>query len=467
MNAKKVYLIGAGPGDPGLITVRGLEILRQADCVIYDYLVDKRILEEAKPGAELVSCDTLGKKRYSDGFIRHNEKVDALIVKKALEGKKVVRLKNGDPSVFSRLSQELEALVRNRIPFEVVPGVTAASGAACSAGIPLTDRKFASSCVFVTGHEDPAKKNSAIDWRVVANSGTAVFYMAMDNLAGIVRKLVKAGKPEDTPAAVIQDATGLNQKTVTGALKDIVKKARAEKLRPPAIVIVGKVVGLGDRFNRMNRTKKVLFTGLSKERFFEKQTYTHLPLIRITPLDDYSELDVHLADIERFDWIVFSSRYGVEYFFKRLAAIDKDSRALSGVKIAAIGNSTKAILEGKGIRADLVPAEESSRGLLKEFAGLGIKGKRIFLPRSDVSDKNLNRGFEALGAKVTASFAYRNVAPAELPDLELGRFDEVMLTSPSVARNFAKRYRKVPGSVRVSCIGDVTHREAAKWDLLG
>ena len=185
----KVYLVGAGPADPGLITVRGREILRQADVVIYDYLVDKRLLEFAKEKAELICCDKLSKDRYSDGFLIHNEKIGQLVIKKVKEGKRVIRLKNGDPSIFSRLSQELETLVKNKIEFEIVPGVTAASAASSFSGIPLTDRRFASSCVFATGHEDPRKLESALDWDSLSESGTIVLYMAVENISQIVKKL--------------------------------------------------------------------------------------------------------------------------------------------------------------------------------------------------------------------------------------------------------------------------------------
>ena len=245
----KVYLVGAGPGDPGLITVRGRQILREADVVIYDYLVDKRLLEETKEGVELICCDTLGKKRYSDGFLRHNEKVNRLVAKKAKEGKSVIRLKNGDPSIFSRTSQELEPLVKEKIEFEIVPGVTAASVESCLSGIPLTDRRYASTCVFATGHEDPSKVKSSLDWEALAKSGTMVLYMAVENLPKITKALIKAGKGPGTPAAIIQDASLLTQKVLRGTLSDIAKKAKQKKIMPPAIIIIGEVAKFESRFN--------------------------------------------------------------------------------------------------------------------------------------------------------------------------------------------------------------------------
>jgi len=463
----KVYLVGAGPGKPDLITVRGLNILRQADTVIYDYLVDNQVLEHINKDAELVCCDKLGKKRYSNGFSESQDRINRLLVKKAKQGRKVVRLKNGDPSIFSRVSQELEALSKENIEYEIVPGVTAASAGACLSGVPLTDRRFSSSCVFITGHEDPLKQKSLIDWKAVSKSGTIILYMAVENLKDIVDKLLKSGKREDTPVAIAQDASVLGQKVLTGALKDIAIKAKRERIKPPAIIIIGKTAGFEKRFNWLRKNKRILFTGLSGERFFLKGTYFHLPLIRIEPLEDYSEFDRYLKNIKMFDWIIFSSRFGVEYFFKRLKALGLDARILSGIKIAAIGNCTKQRLLDFTISTDLVPEKESSNGLIAAFRKLDIKSKKIFLPRSDISDKGLEKEFEKLGAIVTSSFAYRNVMAEGLPDLDLNNFDEIMFTSPSGVRNFIKRYGRPPARVKITCIGDVTKKEAEKWNLLG
>lgn len=460
-------MLGAGPGSPDLITVKAREILRQAEVIIYDYLVDKRLLDEAEEGAELICCDTLGKNRYSDGFLIHNEKINQLLIKKAKEGKKVIRLKNGDPSIFSRWSQELEALVREKIDFEVVPGVTAASAASCLSGIPLTDRRFSSSCVFVTGHQDPTKKESALDWKSLSRVGTIALYMAVDNLREIVKALLEAGKNPKTPVAIIQDASLLTQKVFTARLKNIVKKARAKKIKPPAIIIIGEVAKLEKKFNWLKETKRILFTGISKERFFAKGFVFHLPLIKIVPLGNYKDFDESLRNIWEYDWIIFSSRYGVQYFFQRLNKIGYDARVLTKVNIAAIGKSTCNRLLDFGMVADLVAKEESSKGLIKEFKKIDIKNKKIFMPRSDLSDKGLTQGLKAQGALVTASVAYKNIMPSDLPDLDLSFFDEIMFTSPSGVRNFVKRYRHLPKKIKISCIGDVTKDEARRCHLLG
>ncbi len=462
----KVYLVGAGPGKSDLITLRGLNILKEADVVIYDYLVDKMILDEAKPDAELICCDALGKKRYSDSSLIHNEKISQLVIKKAKEGKKVMRLKNGDPGIFSRTSQELEPLIKNKIEFEIVPGVTASSGASAFSGIPLTDRRFASSCVLVTGHEDPTKKESFLDWVSIAKSGTIVLYMAVENLDYIVKQLLKAGKDKNTALAIVQDVSLPTQKVLTGTLKDIVEKSKRQKIRPPAIIIIGEVARLEKEFNWLNKNKRILFTGLSQERFFTKGIYFHLPFIKIEPLEDYKELDNYLKRISGFDWIVFASRYGVHYFFERLKKIGLDARTLEGIKIAAIGCSTANRLLDFGISADLVPKKESSEGLIEELQKIDLKNKKIFLPRSDIADKGLAQDLQDLGTEVISSFAYRNVMPNDLPDLDLNFFDEIMFTSPSTVRNFKKRYKIVPKKAKISCIGDVTRKEAKRCQLL-
>ncbi|MCQ9208204.1 MAG: uroporphyrinogen-III C-methyltransferase [Omnitrophica bacterium] len=460
---KKVYLIGAGPGKSDLITVRGLNILKEADTIIYDYLVDNRILEQAKEKVELICCERINGKKNTAA---HREEVINLLINKVKQGKKVIRLKNGDPSIFGRCSQELDLLLKKGIEFEVVPGVTAASAASCLSGIPLTDRRFASSCVFVTGHEDPTKKNSALDWEAIAKSGTIILYMAVGKLNSIVKKILQAGKDKNTSIAIIQNISLPRQKIIAGTLKDILTKVRNKKIKPPAIIIIGQVAKLEKQFNWLKRNKRILFTGLSRERYFIKGIYFHLPLIKIEPLKSYRQLDNYLKKIGAFDWIVFASRYGVEYFFARLRHIGLDSRMLNKIKIAAVGNSTAKRLLDFGILADLIPKKESAEGLIEKLKKENLKHKKIFLPRSNISDKGLSKALQNLGAEVTTGFAYRNVIPEGLPDLDLKFFDEIMFTSPSTVRNFKQRYKRIPRSVKVKCIGKVTLKEAKRCRLL-
>lgn len=465
--ASKVYLVGAGPGSADLITVRGRNILRQAEVVIYDYLVDRRILEEAPQDAELICCDKLGKKRYANSFSLHQERINDVIVKKVKAGKRVVRLKSGDPGIFSRTSSELDVLVKNKIAFEIVPGVTAATAASCLSGIPLTDRRLASSCIFVTGRQDPAKKKSSLDWKGISKSGTIVLYMAVDNLGKIAQSLVNAGKPKDTPVAVIKDASLPTQKMITGLLGNIVQRARQYKITAPAIIIIGAVVKFERKFNWLKKVKRVFFTGISPESFFNKELVFHLPLIRIVALGDYCRMDALLKGIGNYAWLVFTSRYGAEYFFWRLNKIGYDTRRLKVAKIAAIGQSTKKRLLEFGVLADLVPKEESSQGLINAFKNYNLEGKRIFMPRSDLSDKGLVKGLKAQGARVTPCVAYKNIMPDTLPDLDLGFFDEIMFTSPSTVKNFKARYKKIPAGVKIRCIGKVTQEQAVREGFKG
>ncbi len=464
----KVCLVGAGPGRADLITVRGAGMLAEADVVIYDYLAGGKLPESVRPGAELIRCDEPAKKGGSpDGLRAGREKINELMVQRALEGRKVVRLKNGDPMIFGRAAEELKALVENDIEFEIVPGVTAGSSASSFSGIPLTDRMFSSSCVFVTGREDPEKKESLIDWSAVSRMGTIVLYMGVEKLGRITSLLMGEGMSGRTPAAVIQEAGSLTGKSAAGLLENIAALAEAEGIRAPAVTIIGGTAAMGEDFNWMKRNKKILFTGLSGERYFEEGSFFHLPLIRIEPLEDYGEFDRLLENIGSFDWIAFASRYGARYFFERLAVLGLDCRVLGGVKIAAVGGSTKRELENHGILADLVPPDESSAGLLESFRAEGVEGKSIFLPRSDISDKGLEKGLSGLGARVSSAFAYRNVMPENLPELDCSGFDEIMFTSPSTVRNFRKKYKKIPAHVKVKCIGAVTLREAEKCGLPG
>jgi uroporphyrinogen III methyltransferase/synthase len=459
--------VGAGPGSPDLITVRGLEVLRQAEVVIFDYLLDRRLLEAVPETAELICADKLdGKNQHANGLVSRQKNINQLMISKAKQGKRVVRLKNGDPAIFGRLSEELTALVNSKTTFEIVPAVTAASAASAFSGIPLTDRKFASTCVFVTGRESPQKKISLIDWQALVKMGTIVFYMALDCLELVSQKLIKAGKDRKTAVALIQAASLLTQKIILGDLSNIARKAKGYNLKSPAIAIIGKTVRFSKRFAWLNNNRRILFTGLSKERFFLKGKYEHIPFIKIRPLADYCHFDAQLKDIADFDWIIFTSRYGVEYFFKRLNAVGLDGRSLAKVKLAAIGDSTRKRLLDHLFNADLVPKDESSRGLIRELKQLGLQGKKVFLPRSNLSDKGLEQALEDMGSIVTSSIAYENVMPEYLPDIDLNEFNEIMFTSPSTIRNFVNKYNHVPPELDISYIGEVTLKEARRWGLL-
>jgi len=457
MAGKKVYIIGAGPSRPDLISLRGYNILKQADVIIYDQLADKKVLEAAKKGAELVPAGEHEKKQ---------ERICRLMVIRAMKGKKVVRLKNGDPSVFGRLAEELKALKDNGIGYEIVPGITAASAAAAYCGVPLTERNLSSSVAIVTGHESRGKKKSFVDWGAVSKLGTIVLYMAFENLGTIADKLILNGRSKRTPVVVVYHATAFDQRTVRGNLGDIAKKAKAAGLKAPATVIIGDVAGHGEKHDWRKSGKKVLFTGLSNERFFLEGDHFHLPMIKIEPLGSYQEFDSFMGRLEKFDWIIFSSRYGVEYFFERLLGTGLDSRAFKEIKVASVGLSTSGKLKSFGINADLVPKNECAAGLLEEFGKFDMKGQKVFLVRSHLSDKGLEDGLKKLGARVSSSVAYRNVMPDDLPDLDIEKFDEILFTSPSTARNFRKRYGVPPKKVKRRWIGEATKKQMIKEGLI-
>jgi uroporphyrinogen III methyltransferase/synthase len=465
MKKGKVYLVGAGPGAKDLISLRGQEALQQAETVIYDYLVDREVLESVNPQAELICCDRLGKKQPQEGSFDSQDKVNSAMVKFAKKGKLVVRLKNGDPFIFGRVQEEIEALLKNNIEFEVIPGITAAQAAACFSGIPLTSRKISSSVIYVSGHEARGEK-PAIDWRSISKNETIVLYMAVKNIPRIAQQLIKNGKPADTAVAAVSHAGRITQRIALSTLGKIDEVVKKGKIIAPAIFIIGEVVRLQERFDWFKKNKRILFTGLSAKRFFLKGNYFHLPMLKIVPLDSYADFDRNLRKIYDFNWVVFTSRYSVQYFFQRLGQIGSDARLLQDIKIAAIGASTAGRLKDFGIIADLIPKVESSKGLLAALKRIDLKDKKIFLPHSDISDKGVSHGLQKFGAKVTSCVAYKNVALTNLPDLDLQEFDEIIFTSPSGARNFFKHYGRPPRGVLIRCIGEVTRLQAEKLRLL-
>jgi len=335
----KVYIIGAGPGDPGLITVKGVECLRGADVVVHDYLVGKEILRHAGKDARLVYVGKIGG--------RHNisqENLNRILVEEALKGNTVARLKGGDPFIFGRGGEEAEFLQKAGVPFEVVPGITSAISVPAYAGIPLTHREFTSTLAFVTGHEDPDKSESRIDWKKISTIETIVFLMGVRNLSGITSNLMENGRDPDTPVALIRWGTTPEQETLTGKLGDIAALVEEKKFSPPAVFVVGDVVGLRERLGWFE--KKPLFgKGIvitrpeeQSEEFAallrdEGAKVISFPTIRIMPPEDYNDLDRAIKDIDKYHWVVFTSANGVKFFFERFCKLRNDIRDLKGVKI--------------------------------------------------------------------------------------------------------------------------------------
>src|SRR4030042_6233955 len=343
MKHGKVYLVGAGPGDPGLITVKGLECLRKADVVIYDRLVDDRLLEEPSPDAEKIY---VGKGHGCHAL--EQKEINLLLISKAREGKTVIRFKGGDPFVLGRGCGEAEVLAPNHIPCEIVPGVSSAYAIPAYAGIPVTHRRLASSFTVITGHEAPVKGESSIAWdKISTGSDTLVFLMGMGNLAQIVNQLIQNGKPSSTPVAVISQGASPRQRTGAGTLADIFGKAKRNNFEPPAVIVVGEVVRLREQLRWFDRLplfgKRVLVTRaghqaneLSRLLMDLGAIPIEMPVIKISPPRSWKKLDQAIMKRKRYSWIMFTGVNAVEVFWKRLCALNLDSRWLADTKVGAI-----------------------------------------------------------------------------------------------------------------------------------
>ncbi|HEV8540652.1 MAG TPA: uroporphyrinogen-III C-methyltransferase [Nitrospiraceae bacterium] len=478
-----MYLVGAGPGDPKLLTLRGRECLAQADVVLYDYLANPVLLDHAPPEAERVYVGRRGRGVYQD-----QAEVNRIMIERARAGQVVVRLKGGDPFVFGRGGEEAEAVAAAGIEFEVVPGVTSAVAVPAYAGIPVTHRTLASTVTFVTGHEDPAKGITALEWpRLATADGTLVFLMGMKNLPTIVERLTHEGKAADTPVALIRWGTRATQRTVIGTLRDIVSKSVEAEMEPPTIIVVGEVVRLREQLNWFEKRplfgKRVLVTRAREQAQELSQLLlvcgaepVECPTIQVVPPEDWRELDAALAEISCFDWLIFTSVNGVKPFMDRLQQRGQDARALAGVKICCIGPRTARELVRYGLRADLVPSEFQAEGVIAAFSAQAIAKQRILIPRAAVAREILPEQLRTLGAEVQVVTAYRTVLPAtdreRFKDLFRRReVDLITFTSSSTVRNFAALFdspeemHKLVGHVAVACIGPITAATAKEHGL--
>jgi uroporphyrinogen III methyltransferase/synthase len=477
-----VYLIGAGPGDPGLITVKGRDCIGRADVILYDYLANESLLAHAGADAELIYAGKVG-----GAHNREQWQINELLVEKALEGKVVARLKGGDPFVFGRGGEECEALVAAGIPFEIVPGVTAGIGAAAYAGIPLTHRDFTTSVAFVTGHENPGKDASEIDWeRLSLGSGTVVFYMGIKNLPVIAGNLMEHGRAAETPVALIRWGTRPEQEVLLGTLADIADKARKAAFKAPAITVVGDVVTLRDKL-RWFDNRPLFGRGIMVTRAADQagefscllaghgaQVY-ECPTIRIVPPESFSELDGAIATLPSYDWLIFTSANAVGSFFARLHEKGLDSRAIGSCRVCAVGPKTAAALSPYGITADLIPADYKAEGVIEAFKSLAMNGKRILFPKADRARDLIPTELQKMGAEVTAPIAYRNVIPDTLPTEALQALEErrihcITFTSSSTARNLSamlgeNRLLKLLEGVAVASIGPVTSETCRELGL--
>lgn len=476
-----VYLVGAGPGDPGLITVRGRDCLRRAEVIVYDYLANPVLLQEA-PDAETIY---VGK---SQG-LHHlpQDEINALLVRCARQGKVVVRLKGGDPYVFGRGGEEALHLHRAGISFEVIPGVTAAFAAGAYAGIPLTHRDYTTSLGLFTGHEDPAKKLSTLDWEKLATGvGTLVFYMGMSNLATIAQELIKHGRSPHTPVAVIRWATLPRQETLVAPLLEIAAVVAAANFKPPAVIIVGEVVALRDQLAWFERKPLFGRTILVTRAVEQAGEFTALlqdlgaqvvecPTIHLEPVKDSAELDAAMVDLASFSWLILTSGNAVRFFFARLAAFGLDPRALGRCRVCAVGPKTAAAIRTFGVNPDLVPEDYQAEGVVTALSGLLYGGEKILFPRADKAREVITVGLTALGAEVLAPVLYSNTLPATLPAaalaaLEGGAIDAVCFTASSTVENLAAilgaaDFRRLLTPLAIAAIGPITSQSCAKLGL--
>ncbi len=480
----RVYLVGAGPGDPGLLTLRGKECLSRADVVIYDYLANRAFLEYARDGAELIY---VGKK--GGCHTMRQEEISALIVDRAQKGDTVVRLKGGDPFIFGRGGEEAVELAKAGVAFEVVPGVTSAVAVPAYAGIPLTHRDYASTVAFITGHEDPTKDGSDIAWdKLATGAGTLVFLMGVGNLPRIARRLMENGRPPKTPVAVIRRGTVPEQKTVTGTLGDIARRAEEAGMTPPAVIVVGDVVGLRSELAWYEKRplfgRRIVVTraraqasGFLRELIRLGADAIQFPTIEVVPPDTWTPLDRAIEALGTYRWLVFTSANGVRYFLARLRELPRDVRDLKGIRIAAIGPGTARALGRIGITPDLMPEEYRAEAVAACFERHEIKNVRILIPRAEQAREVLPERLREMGAHVDVVPAYRTIrttrdAGPVREMLASGAIDMITFTSPSTVTNFVEMLRDDPQAdpswmsrVTVACIGPITAETARKNGL--
>lgn len=475
----KVYLVGAGPGDPGLLTIKARDCMEQAHVVIFDYLANEAFLAHAHESAERIY---VGKRGGSHTMSQ--EDINRLILEKARQGLTVVRLKGGDPFIFGRGGEEAQALAREGIPFEIVPGISSAIAVPAYAGIPLTHRDYTSTVAFITGHEDPTKGLSDIAWDKIATGvGTLVFLMGVGNLPMIAEYLMAHGRSSDTPVAVIQRGTLPEQKTIVGSLGEIAELAKEEAVRPPAIIVVGPVVGLRDELNWYEERplfgRRIVITRAREQAsdFLARLAglgaeCVEFPTIRVVPPKSWEALDRVLGHLERYQWVLFTSVNGVKYFFERLEHLGFDVRELGHAYVGAIGSETARALREKGIRPDLVPEEYRAEAIAASLKERNIQGSRILLPRASVARDVLPLELVKMGAFVDEVPAYQTIMPDQDKGrvkelLERGEIDMVTFTSSSTVINFVDMFKEEGerlqtwmGRVAVACIGPVTAKTA-------
>ena len=477
----KVYLIGAGPGDPGLLTIKGRDVLAKADVVVYDYLAGDALLGYARPDAERIYVG-----KIAGNHALSQDGINRLIVEKAREGKIVARLKGGDPYIFGRGGEEAEELLAADVPFEEIPGISSTIAGPAYAGIPLTHRNFSSSVTLITGHENPDKPGSVHNWKALAaGANTLVFVMGMKNLPDIARNLIDAGLSADTPAALVHWGTTAKHRSLAATIGTLPDEAVKQGFTNPSVIVVGKVVSLHDRLNWFEQKpllgRSVVVTrareqasGLAARLAELGAEVIQFPTIDIRPIADFAEADAAVRALDGYDWLIFTSANGVKSFWERLEAQGLDARALHGVRVAAIGPATAGAVRAHGVAPDFVPEAYIAESVAKGLIELGMDGKKILLPRAREAREVLPEELRRAGADVRVLPIYETVPAAEHRDevlrrLEAGTLDAVTFGSSSTVDNF---FAQIPADilkaqpadkrVKLAGIGPVTAKALAK-----
>lgn len=469
----KVYLVGAGPGDLGLVTLRAKECIEKADVIIYDHLANPQTLGWARDDAEIVYVGKTGGESQTS-----QPEINALVIEKAREGKQVVRLKGGDPFVFGRGAEEATAIADAGIPFEIVPGITSAIAGAAYAGIPLTHRTHNSHVTFFTGHEDPAKAQSAINYGALAKlGGTQVMLMGVDRLGSITSEMMKHGVRGDLPVALVRWATTGQQETLAGTVQDIAQKAVSNDFAAPAIAVFGEVVGLRDKLNWYEKRpllgKTIVVTRTRKQASVLSNQLRalgahviELPTIRIEPPSDLREFAELVQDAHLYDWIVFTSANGVDAFFDIFFKLYDDAREIGSARIAAIGPATAQRVKDFRLHVDLQPEEFVAEDVVRAFKKQGsIENLKVLLVRAEKARDVLPKELSALGAIVDQALAYRTVPETRdvcgaRRQLAKDGADLITFTSSSTVENFLGLGLPWPKGMQVATIGPITSQTA-------
>jgi uroporphyrinogen III methyltransferase/synthase len=474
----KVYLVGAGPGDLGLVTLRAKECIEQADVIVYDHLANPEMLGWAREDAEIIYAG-----KEAGKHAPKQDEINALLIEKAREGKQVVRLKGGDPFVFGRGAEEAKAVVDAGIAFEIVPGITSAIAGPAYAGIPVTNRPQNSHVTFFTGHEDPAKTQSSIDYAALAKlGGTQVMLMGVERIEAIAQRMMEQGARKDLPVALVRWATTGRQETLVGALENIAQRVADLGFEAPAVAVFGDVVALRENLSWYEKRplsgKRIVVTRTRKQASELSNRLralgaeiVELPTIRIEPPTDLREFAELVQDAHSYDWIVFTSPNGVEAFFEMFFKLYDDAREIGGVRIAAIGPATAQRVKDYHLHVDLQPEEFVAEAIVREFAKQGgVENLRILIARAEKARDVLPKELSGLGAIVDEGFAYRTVPEtrdatgARRRLLEEGA-DLITFTSSSAVENFVALGLPWPKGMQVASIGPVTSKTAREQGL--